>query len=96
MTNMEIIGVLISLRNVLHKSPGILKKFPIIIINVVIVFYSVILQANTWQPSPGHKQIPIWPEGKMPDAISDTKEESVTTYDNLVAGKLVTLVGGFH
>jgi acetyl esterase/lipase len=24
-------------------------------------------QANTWQPSPGHTQIPIWP-GKIPDA----------------------------
>lgn len=89
---MEIIGMLISLKNVLHKSSGTLRKFSIIIINVVIVFYSVILQANTWQPSLGHKQISIWPEGKMPDAISDITEESVTTYDNLVAGKPVTLV----
>jgi len=33
--------------------------------------------AATWQPSPGHAQLPIWPAGKMPDALPATKPESV-------------------
>jgi acetyl esterase/lipase len=32
--------------------------------------------ANTWQPSPGHVQVPIWP-GAVPDAIPHPKPESV-------------------
>jgi hypothetical protein len=32
-------------------------------------------QADGWQPSPGHVQIPIWP-GAVPDAIPDPKPES--------------------
>ena len=34
-------------------------------------------QAGVWQPSPGHVQVPIWPEGKVPDALPDPKPESV-------------------
>lgn len=49
---------------------------------------NVSAQANVWQPSLGHIQIPIWPTGKMPDALSDTKPESVKMRaDSLVAGK---------
>ncbi len=33
-------------------------------------------QAETWQPSAGHVQTPIWP-GAVPDAIPDPKPESV-------------------
>jgi predicted dienelactone hydrolase len=33
-------------------------------------------QAEGWQPSPGHVQIPIWP-GAVPDALPDPKPESV-------------------
>ena len=33
-------------------------------------------QAEGWQPSPGHVQVPIWP-GAVPDAIADPKPESV-------------------
>lgn len=81
--------MLISLKNALHKRLGTVRKFSIIIINIVIVLYSVISHANTWQPSLGHKQIPIWPKGKMPDAILGAKPESVTTSKGLIAGKPV-------
>jgi acetyl esterase/lipase len=30
----------------------------------------------TWQPAPGHVQLPIWP-GEVPDKMSDPKPESV-------------------
>ena len=50
-------------------------------------FYGLKAQAEVWQPSSGHTQIPIWPEGKMPDALPVTKPESVKTMTNLVAGK---------
>ncbi|HTD90191.1 MAG TPA: alpha/beta hydrolase [Burkholderiales bacterium] len=33
-------------------------------------------QAETWQPSPGHVQTPIWP-GAAPDAMPNPKPESV-------------------
>ena len=56
---------------------------------VVIALYSVSSQADTWQHSPEHKQIPIWPPGKMPDAIPITKPESVTISKGLIAGKPV-------
>src|SRR5450755_171208 len=32
--------------------------------------------AAVWRPSPGHVQVAIWP-GKAPDAVADTKPESV-------------------
>ena len=33
-------------------------------------------RADTWQPSPGHVQVPIWP-GAVPDAVTNPKPESV-------------------
>ena len=33
-------------------------------------------QADGWQPSPGHVQVPIWP-GAVPDALPNPKPESV-------------------
>lgn len=51
------------------------------------VLYSMMSQANTWQPSPGHKQIPIWPAGKMPNPISDITPETIKIIsDRLIAG----------
>lgn len=59
-----------------------------VIIGVVIGFYSGISHANTWQPSHGHRQIPIWPEGKMPNPVSNTSPEYIKTInDRLIAGK---------
>jgi acetyl esterase/lipase len=44
--------------------------------------------AHVWQPSPGHTQIPIWPNGKMPDALPHPKAEYAKMITNpLVAGK---------
>jgi acetyl esterase/lipase len=50
-------------------------------------------QASQWQPSPGHKQIPIWP-GTPPDAQPVTGPETSATIekDHLVAGKPWTYV----
>jgi acetyl esterase/lipase len=43
---------------------------------------------TVWQPSSGQIQIPIWPAGKMPDALMHTKPESMKIItDPLVAGK---------
>ena len=88
MTNIEIASMQTSLKNALSKGCGTVRKFSIIIITVVFVLYSMISQANTWQPSPGHKQIPIWPDGKMPNPISDIKPENTKMItDRLIAGK---------
>lgn len=45
-------------------------------------------QTQTWQPSPGHSQVTIWP-GAVPDAQSVPGPENVTSTgkDELVAGK---------
>jgi acetyl esterase/lipase len=31
---------------------------------------------TTWQPTPGHEQVPIWPAGAVPDALPNPKPES--------------------
>lgn len=41
-----------------------------------LVFFSVVVEAQVWQPSSGYSQIPIWPAGKMPDPLPNTKPES--------------------
>lgn len=55
----------------------IFTKFLIFSLCSLFLFGSVDIQAESWQPSTGHTQIPIWPEGKMPDPLSDTKSESL-------------------
>jgi acetyl esterase/lipase len=51
-------------------------------------------QTPAWQPSPGHKQVPIWP-GAAPDAQPDTGPEVATTRvkDHLVADRPWVYVG---
>lgn len=44
-------------------------------------------QADAWQPPAEYKQIPIWPEGKMPDSLAKSKPESFSISDGLIAGK---------
>ena len=58
---------------------------------VVLVCSAVAVgQTHIWQPSPGHKQIPIWP-GTVPDAQSVPGPEMMTIDPRfLVAGKTVT------
>jgi hypothetical protein len=53
------------------------KNSFVFIITLVIMLHSFSLQADIWLPPNGHKQIPIWPEGLMPDPILDAKPESV-------------------
>ena len=56
---------------------------------VCILFGLTILHAQTaWQPTPGHKQMPIWP-GAIPDARPTNGPENVqsTGSESLVAGK---------
>jgi acetyl esterase/lipase len=43
-------------------------------------------QAPPWQPSPGHTQVPIWPDA-VPDAQRVSGPEFATTETELVAGK---------
>ena len=43
---------------------------------VVVAIAGESAHADTWQPSPGHSQVPIWP-GAVPDAIPNPKPESV-------------------
>lgn len=60
-----------------------------IIFFILLLFSYANTSAHIWQPSAGHTQIPIWPVGKMPDAILSAKPESVTTSNGLLAGKPV-------
>lgn len=54
-----------------------------------VLLVSGFLQTQTfvWQPSPGHKQIPIWPE-TPPDAQPVSGPEVATTSDRLFGGRL--------
>jgi acetyl esterase/lipase len=47
--------------------------FPLVF---VLLFGNIPALAETWQPSSGQAQVPIWP-GAAPDAIADPKAESV-------------------
>ena len=65
-----------------------IKNSLVFVITIIIIFASLALRAEIWQPPNGHKQIPIWPEGLMPDPILDAKPESVKIIkDRPVAGK---------
>jgi acetyl esterase/lipase len=45
-----------------------------------------------WQPSPGHRQVPIWP-GVVPDALPVEGPEVVGTVEKLIAGRPWSYVG---
>ncbi len=53
---------------------------------VVFAFGGVSAQQTTWQPAPGHTQVPIWP-GPAPDAHPIPGPENTGTVPGLVAGK---------
>jgi hypothetical protein len=53
---------------------------------VVLALSTVSAQTPAWQPSPGHRQVSIWP-GTAPDAQPATGPESEGTDVKLVAGK---------
>ena len=58
---------------------------------VVFAFGDLRAQTNIWQPSPGHRQIPIWP-GAVPDAKPVLEPESAITTEKLYAGKPAVVV----
>lgn len=56
-------------------------------IAAVLLMLSVHSQADTWKPSPGHTQVPIWP-GEIPDVQTAPGEEYIETPNSqLVADK---------
>ena len=61
---------------------------------VVLAFGGLSAQTTTWQPSPGHVQVPIWP-GVVPDAqpVAVPENETKTETDPLVAGRPWVSVG---
>jgi acetyl esterase/lipase len=61
---------------------------------VFCVLGSVSAQNLTWQPSPGHTQVPIWP-GAAPDArpVAGPEVTQTTGKESLVAGRPWTFVG---
>jgi len=64
-----------------------MKKALLFVLSTLLLFNVVGAQANIWQPSSGHKQIPIWP-GEAPDAQSTANPEEVKTVNTpLIAGK---------
>ncbi len=53
---------------------------------VVFTFGDLPAQTNVWHPSPGHAQVPIWPEA-VPDAQPVPGPEYVKPFPDRVAGK---------
>ena len=66
-------------------------KSLIFVFCAVFAFGNLKAQTNVWQPSPGHKQIPIWP-GAVPDAQPVPKPESAEATEKLYAGRPVVVV----
>src|SRR5580700_1242053 len=65
----------------------------ILVLSVVFASGGLRAQTATWQPSPGHTQVLIWP-GAVPDAAAVAGPEVVaTSKDSLVAGRPVVGVG---
>lgn len=60
---------------------------------IVIAARGLCAQQSSWQPSPGHTQVPIW-SGKPPDSmpLSPPANETKTAVESLVAGKPWTAV----
>jgi acetyl esterase/lipase len=61
---------------------------------VVFAFGGPSAQTPTWQPSPGHTQVPIWP-GAVPDAqrVAGPEDDTTMVTDELVAGRPWVSVG---
>jgi len=59
-----------------------------IVFSFTLLVLSQVLFALPWQPGQGHHQVPIWPTGKMPDVLKNTKPEFAEKITKpLVAGK---------
>jgi len=68
-------------------------RFLLLALSIAISFVSVYAQTEGWQPSPGHRQIPIWP-ANPPDSRPASGPETVTKTGakDLVAGRPWTYV----
>jgi acetyl esterase/lipase len=67
-------------------------KLSIFALSIVFAFGgSLGAQTPTWQPSPGHTQVPIWPAA-APDSQPAAGPETTTTSVELIAGKPVVAV----
>ena len=61
-------------------------------VSVLFAFAGLRAQTATWQPTPGHTQMPIWP-GAIPDAQQISRAETASTpTDKLVAGRPFTYI----
>jgi acetyl esterase/lipase len=58
----------------------------------LLMLYALNAKAEVWQPPSGYTQIPLWPKGKMPDALPSSKPESVQISAKPFLGKAVTVV----
>jgi acetyl esterase/lipase len=70
---------------------GVMIKIEIFLVGALFATGALHAQTTTWQPSPGHTQIALWP-GKVPDARPAAAPESFATAENLVAGKPWTYI----
>jgi acetyl esterase/lipase len=55
-------------------------------VSIAFVLVAAGARAATWQPTPGHTQVPIWP-GLPPSARATPDSETVSSAENPVAGK---------
>jgi acetyl esterase/lipase len=68
-------------------------KFLILLFCIVFASGALSAQTSAWQPSPGHKQVPIWP-GVAPDSHALAEpEQTKTDTTELVAGKPWIYIG---
>jgi hypothetical protein len=69
-------------------------KLLIFALSVVFAFGGLSAQTLAWQPSPGHKQVPIWP-GAVPDAqpVAGPENDTTMATESLVAGRPWVQVG---
>src|ERR1700722_9950675 len=66
-----------------------LIKLTVLTIGIAFLNCASHAQNGVWQPTPGHKQIPIWP-GRPPNAQPVEKNESMTIGKRLYGGKPIT------
>ncbi len=53
---------------------------------VLLGFFAHFSLAETWQPTPGYVQTPLWPSAVPDGQVTPGAEETMTKADNLVAG----------
>lgn len=75
------------MKKMLNRKSLLTYKYHAVIFFALLAFNSIPTYADTWQPSPGHTQIPLWPD-EVPDSLPSSKPETVMEVtDHLIAGK---------